>query len=75
MRTPTLKQHAEAVQGLATAQAYLGALIVGTDWEKDPRVLVYLAAQRGLDDVLREAHQGAETIEGPCEVCRDEASH
>lgn len=75
MRTPTLKQHEEAIQGLATAETYLNALISGTGWEKDPRVRVYLAALRGLDDVLWEAHQQAETSEGLCTVCRDEAPH
>lgn len=75
MRTPTLKQHAEAIQGLAEGEAYLGALITGTGWEKDPRVQVYLAALRGLDDVLWEVHQQAEQQEGLCDVCREEAPH
>lgn len=59
MKTPTIRECMAALQGVAGAESAVRALVVGTRWEDDPRVLRFWAQAEELVAVLREAHRDA----------------
>lgn len=58
-RTPTLPGCMVALQGVAGAENALHALVAGSQWEDDPRVLAFWEAAGAVVDVIREAHADA----------------
>lgn len=59
MRSPTITACSAALQGVAGAETALHALVMGTRWEHDPRVLAFWAQAAEVVAVIREAHAEA----------------
>lgn len=55
-RNPTITACSAALQGVAGAENALHALVTGSQWADDPRILAFWEAASAVVDVIREAH-------------------
>lgn len=58
-KAPTLPGCMAALQGVAGAENALHALVAGSQWADDPRILAFWKAASAVVDVIREAHAEA----------------
>jgi len=73
MNGVTLENYNYALEMVSHGEGGVDALVRGSKWENDPRVIAFLAACDEIQAVLHEAHLDAETREGPCAICREVA--
>lgn len=59
MKAPTFPGCMAALQGVAGAQSAVHALVAGTRWEHDPRILAFWDHAAEVVAVIREAHDDA----------------
>lgn len=57
--SPTITECSAALQGVAGAENALHALVAGSQWEHDPRVLDFWEQAAEVVAVIREAHTEA----------------
>lgn len=61
MKAPTFPGCMAALQGVAGAQSAVHALVTGTRWEDDPRILAFWEHAAEVVAVIREARAEAVT--------------
>lgn len=70
MTKPTLAQYEAAFDAYLYATADWATPLKGTQWEGDPRLAAYAAAEEGVADLLHEMHMAAEESGEKCKDCR-----